>query len=152
MLVSNCDEKLIEDVKNAVDNFFSGFFANKKNFTPQEIFYLNLWAKFIIRFVDDENKILEMYREKFEKLIAALTANANFNAADLQKKALTLSKKILGEEHPNTITAMINLAIYLHNIGLDEESNELQEKITILNERKKINRTFDRQKKLFIPF
>ena len=51
---------------------------------------------------------------------------------ELQKKVLTLSKEILGDEHPNTLTALNNFANSLRNIGRHNEALEQKQQLLAL--------------------
>ena len=82
LLIPNCDEELIEEVKEAVDKYFKKMFTDKKTFAPKEIFYLKLWAEFIVRFANDADKILEQYKNTLRDKILLLKNNAQFNVAE----------------------------------------------------------------------
>lgn len=82
LLIPDCDEKLIEDIKNAVDKYFKDMFTDKKIFNAKEIFYLKLWTNFIVRFANDAEKILEQYKDIFSKKVSLLINNAQFDAAE----------------------------------------------------------------------
>lgn len=57
-------------------------FANEKIFDSQKIFYLKLWAEFIVRFADDANKLLAQYNVTLSAPVSALIACAKFDAAE----------------------------------------------------------------------
>lgn len=82
LLIPNCDEELIEEVKEAVDKYFKKMFTDKKTFDPKEIFYLKLWAEFIVRFANDADKILEQYKDTLRDKVSLLKNNAQFNVAE----------------------------------------------------------------------
>jgi hypothetical protein len=51
------------------------------------------------------------------------------DAEELEVKVLEASRRVLGEEHPDTITAMANLASTYWNQGRWKEAEELQVKV-----------------------
>ena len=82
LLIPDCDKKLIEDVKNAVDKCLKDMFTDKKTFDLKEIFYLKLWAEFIVRLVNDADKILEQYKDTLRDKVSLLKNNAQFDVAE----------------------------------------------------------------------
>ena len=82
IIIADCDEKLIADVKAATDEYFQNFFADKETFDAKEIFYLKVWANFIVRFADDAETLREQYDDKLKKCVDALIDHANFDAAE----------------------------------------------------------------------
>ncbi|MBR1646707.1 MAG: tetratricopeptide repeat-containing protein, partial [Selenomonadaceae bacterium] len=179
LLISTCDEKLIADVTSAVDEHFNNFFTGKKTFDAKEIFYLKLWANFIVRFDDDADKISEHYKATLNYYVDALTDYAVFDAAEeilqlfmnkiesldatdtaayayFEQKLSWLKRaqgnydesrklansayekycRLLGDEHPDTLSAMNNLAFSLSKLGRYDETLTLQEQVSSL--RKKI--------------
>ncbi|KAG7007820.1 hypothetical protein G7Y79_00008g024580 [Physcia stellaris] len=57
-------------------------------------------------------------------------------AAELEKKAMETSKKVLGEEHSDTLTIMINLALIYRAQGRWEKAEELQLRVVEIRKRK----------------
>ena len=47
-------------------------------------------------------------------------------ATNLYKQTLELRKRVLGDEHPDTLRSMINLARSYSNLGLDQEAMTLE--------------------------
>ena len=82
LLITTCDEKFILDVKKVADDYFKKFFEGKKFFDVKEIFYLKLWAKLIIRFTDDADKLLNQYKNFLKDKVLILINSANFDAAE----------------------------------------------------------------------
>ncbi|KAI8710369.1 hypothetical protein NCS52_01581900 [Fusarium sp. LHS14.1] len=59
-----------------------------------------------------------------------MLTTGNYTAAEkLSGKAVETSTKVLGEEHPDTLTSMANLASTFRNQGRWEEAEELQERV-----------------------
>ncbi|MBR1645701.1 MAG: tetratricopeptide repeat protein, partial [Selenomonadaceae bacterium] len=56
-------------------------------------------------------------------------------ALELFEQVLPLYKKVLGDEHPKTITAMNNLANSLYYLGRYDESLELREQVLSLSKK-----------------
>lgn len=75
-------QKLIADVKKALDEHFKKFFAGKKKFDAREKFYLKLWANFTVRFVDDPETLRKECTENLSKHINTLTNRADFDTAE----------------------------------------------------------------------
>ncbi|MCJ1231588.1 hypothetical protein MMC12_008266 [Toensbergia leucococca] len=50
-------------------------------------------------------------------------------AVELEEKVLKVRKRILGEEHPDTLTSMNNLASSYSDLGRRQEAVKLQEKV-----------------------
>lgn len=82
LLVSTCDKDLIADVKRAVNEYFKKFFADKKAFDTQNIFYLKWWTEFIVRFADNDDNLLAQYKDLLSQHILTLTNNAYFDAVE----------------------------------------------------------------------
>lgn len=82
ILVGTCDEKLIFDVKSAVDEYFKAFFAVKKIFDAKNIFYFKLWANFIVRLTNDAEKLRNQYDNTLQTIANALIGSAKFDAAE----------------------------------------------------------------------
>ena len=82
LLVTSCDEKIIDDVKIAVNKYFKKFFTGHKIFNTKEIFYLKLWAEFIVHSASRDDEIFEQYRNNLMEHILTLTNNANFDAVE----------------------------------------------------------------------
>ena len=96
ILVKTVNEKLTVDVTVAVDDYFKNLFADKEVFGAKEIFYLKLWAEFIIRFADNET-----LRPKFASndCVSALTNCVQSLGEDYfeTKELLDLREKILND-------------------------------------------------------
>ncbi|WP_419189146.1 tetratricopeptide repeat protein [Stieleria marina] len=78
--------------------------------------------------------------EAFKKLLTATNRLAEScevaaqrdRARDLREEALTLCRKVLGPEHPDTLLAMHRLAISYKNAGRLEESLQLREEVVTI--------------------
>jgi Tfp pilus assembly protein PilF len=60
-------------------------------------------------------------------------------AAEWQKKTLRIRKRVLGEDHPQTLSVMKNLAITYRNQGRQIQADELQEKPLRMREQGKLD-------------
>ena len=95
--IANIDKNLIADVKIAVDKHFKEYFAGKKVFDAEEIFYLKFWADFVVRFDDDAENLCCRYKETVSDYVATLTDYAGFDAAEEILKLFMTKLENLGE-------------------------------------------------------
>jgi hypothetical protein len=54
---------------------------------------------------------------------------------ELAEKVVTARKRTLGEEHPDTLRSMHNLAIRYSKVGRRQEALELMEKVVLASKR-----------------
>ena len=97
ILIGDCDKKLIEDTKNAVNNFFTKMFNNQRTFDAQRIFYLKLWANFVTDFAAEANNLSEQYKNIFSRQVLELTDSAYFYAAETILKMFGNKFKSFGD-------------------------------------------------------
>ena len=82
IIIANCDQKLIDDVIAATNNYFQKFFADNTIFDAQNIFYLKLWAEFIICFATDSDSLREQYENTLAQRVDALIDFAEFDSVE----------------------------------------------------------------------
>ena len=59
-------------------------------------------------------------------LAALLDSQGKYDEAEpIYRQTLALSEKVLGKEHPNTLSSMNNLAVLLKNQGRYDEAKKL---------------------------
>ncbi|MBQ4403096.1 MAG: tetratricopeptide repeat protein [Selenomonadaceae bacterium] len=173
ILVANCDKKLIDDVKIAVNEYYpEKIFADENIPYIQNIFYLDLFADLIARFATDSELLREEYSNTLSDYVNVMIYNALFDEAEKilnlfmsriesfgdidsvayanfeldlgelknaqgkydEDYAITNSAcekfiHLLGKEHPDTLSAMDNLATTLNALGYYEDALNLQEDI-----------------------
>lgn len=173
ILFSECDKRLVEEVKNATEDYFQKFFEVTSPNKPFYFFYLTMLADFIVRFAANaeelreqydniiaerltiaeegidkfhaEEKILNLFMSKLERfgetnslayayfeleMVFVEKSQGNIDAAyRLMNSAYEKFSRMLGAEHPYTLTAMTILANALYSLGHHDEELILREKV-----------------------
>ena len=71
--------------------------------------------------------IKQYYNDKYTNFALVMQENGDWkNAESLEVQVVNLRKKLLGEEHPETLSSMANLAETYRNQGRWNEAEELQ--------------------------
>ena len=82
ILIADCDEKLIADVKAATNEYFQNFFADNNESYLKNMFYLHFWAEFVARFADNADALREDYLNTLSWWVDTLIDIANFYLAE----------------------------------------------------------------------
>ena len=81
--------------------------------------------------------IKQHYDDKWTKFALVMWENGDFNNAEqLDVQVMDMRKKLLGEEHPDTLTSMANLASTYRNQGRWNEAEKLF--VKVMDMRKKL--------------
>ena len=81
--------------------------------------------------------IKEYHNDKYRKFGLVMNENGDWNNAEqLQVQVMDMSKKLLGAEHPDTLTSMRNLATTYGKQGRWNEAKQLQ--VQVMDMRKKL--------------
>lgn len=74
IIVKTLDKKFIDDVTTAVEKYFDKFFDDNSDsfFEPKTIFYLKLWAEFIVRFAEDSETLWDKYDDNLSIYVDTL--------------------------------------------------------------------------------
>ena len=71
--------------------------------------------------------IKQYYDDEWNNFALVLKENGAFNSAEqLETQVMDMRKKLLGAEHPDTLSSMANLALTYRNKGRWNEAEQLQ--------------------------
>ncbi len=85
---------------------------------------------------DMDNKEVESYLLLIERVGESLDVLGKYREAEpVHRQTFALKKKVLGNEHPHTLTSMNNLARILNNQGKHKESEQIHRQTHVLMEK-----------------